>query len=88
MVVELTGPRYAEGLEFLKQQGVSVQPLTQEVVRNEERCTHCGSCTVHCPTKALFLERPSMEVKFNGDDCVVCLMCVKVCPVRAMEVRI
>lgn len=88
MVLELTGPRYSEGIEYLRQQGISVQPLTQEVIRNEEKCTHCGACTVHCPTKALSIQYPTMEVKFCGDDCVVCLMCLKVCPVKAMEVRI
>lgn len=88
MVLELTGLRYKEGIEYLRSLGITVNPLTQEVVRNYEKCTHCGACTVHCPTKALYLERPTMEVKFNGDDCVVCLSCVKVCPVRAMEVRV
>jgi len=88
MVLELTGPRYEEGVDFLKQQGISVQPLAQEVIRNEEKCTHCGACTVHCPTKALSIQRPSMEVVFKSDDCIVCLMCLKVCPVKAMEVRL
>ena len=88
MVLEITGSRYTDGIEYLKQQGISVQPLAQEVTRNEEKCTHCGACTVHCPTRALYIEHPTMEVKFSGDDCVVCLMCLKVCPVKAMEVRI
>lgn len=88
MVLELTGERYEDGINFLREQGITVHPLSQEVVRNEEKCTHCGACTVHCPTKSLYLERPSMEVKFKEDDCVVCLMCVKICPVKAMEVRI
>lgn len=88
MVLEVTGPRYEEGIEYLRQQGVSVQPLAQEVIRNEEKCTHCGACTVHCPTKALYIERPSMNVKFYEDECIVCLMCLKTCPVKAMEVRI
>lgn len=88
MVIELTGSNYDEGLDFLRQNGVTVQPLAQQVIRNEDRCTHCGACTVHCPTHALAMERPSMEVKFSNDDCIICLMCVKVCPVKAMEVRI
>ncbi|MFY9173979.1 MAG: NIL domain-containing protein [Peptococcia bacterium] len=88
MVIELTGPNYDEGLDFLRQNGVTVQPLAQEIIRNEDKCTHCGACTVHCPTKALYLRRPGMEVNFSNDDCIVCLMCVKVCPVKAMEVSI
>ncbi|HHZ17608.1 MAG TPA: 4Fe-4S binding protein [Peptococcaceae bacterium] len=88
MVLELTGERYDEGVRFLEQQGIKVQPLAQEVRRNEDKCTHCGNCTAHCPTKALFIERPSMNVQFNQDECILCLMCVKICPVHAMEVRV
>ncbi|MEW6698687.1 MAG: NIL domain-containing protein [Bacillota bacterium] len=88
MVLELTGERYAEGIEFLRSQGIAVHPLTQEIAWNQGKCTHCGACTVHCPTGALSMERPAMEVKFNGDECLVCLMCVNVCPVQAMEVGI
>jgi ferredoxin len=88
MVLELTGDRYNEGIEFLRGQGISVHSLSQGIVRNEQKCTHCGACTVHCPTGALCMQRPSMEVTFNGDECVVCEMCVKVCPVKAMEVRV
>lgn len=88
MVLDLDGERYEEGIEYLRNQGITVHPLTQEVVRNNDRCTSCGACTVHCPARALYMERPSMEVSFNGDKCVVCLQCLKVCPLRAMEVRI
>ncbi len=87
MVLELTGDNYDRGLEYLKTQGVRVQPLAEEVFRNEEKCTSCGVCTDICPSGALYMERPAMEVKFNSDNCIVCRICVKICPVRAMEVR-
>ena len=88
LVLELTGQRFAEGIQYLKEQGITVHPLTQEVVRNEAQCTHCGNCTGHCPTQALYVVRPTMEVKFNSDECIVCLRCVEICPVHAMEVKI
>lgn len=87
MVVELTGEKYDYGLEYLVGQGVKVQPLAEEVFRNEEKCTSCGACTGICPTGALYLERPSMEVQFDSENCVLCQICLKVCPVKAMEVR-
>ncbi|RPF42719.1 NIL domain-containing protein [Thermodesulfitimonas autotrophica] len=87
MVLDVTGAKTEEGLEFLRQQGVGVQPLTEEVVRNEERCTHCGACTAICPTGALYIERPSMLVRFDSEACVVCQLCVRACPMKAMEVR-
>lgn len=88
MVLEITGEKYEQGLNYLREQGVSVQALTHEVVRNEDRCTMCGACTALCPTGALYIDRPSMEVRFDSDNCVVCQLCVKVCPVRAMEVKL
>jgi len=88
MVLEISGDKYDEGISFLEKQGILVQPLETEVVRNEQRCTSCGACSVHCPTQALYIERPSMDVRFDGEKCILCLMCLKICPVRAMEVRV
>jgi len=87
MVLDVTGEKTAEGLDFLRSQGVGVQPLTEEVVRNEERCVHCGACTAICPSGALHIERPSMIVHFDSEACVVCQLCVRACPMKAMEVR-
>lgn len=87
MVLEITGDQCDLGLEYLKSQGVKVTPLAEEVFRNEDKCTSCGACTAICPSGALYVERPSMEVKFDSDKCIVCQICVKVCPVNAMEVR-
>ncbi|HHP51077.1 MAG TPA: 4Fe-4S dicluster domain-containing protein [Moorella mulderi] len=88
MVLEIQGDptQYARGLEYLQSLGVSIQPLSQAVFRDEEACTHCGACIGVCPTGALYLERPSMEVKFDENRCVACLICVKVCPYKAMGV--
>ncbi|MGQ9558063.1 MAG: NIL domain-containing protein [Desulfurispora sp.] len=88
MVLELTGEQYDRGLDYLRSCGVVVQDLTQEIVRNEEKCTSCGACTAICPTGALHIQRPEMIVCFNSDDCVVCQLCVRACPVKAMEVRL
>ncbi|MDA8335805.1 MAG: 4Fe-4S binding protein [Peptococcaceae bacterium] len=87
LVMELKGERYQEGLAYLEARGVSVQPLSQEVVRSGERCTSCGACTAVCPTGALSLSRPAMQVEFDKDECVLCQLCVAACPVRAMEVH-
>lgn len=89
MVLELTGEKeqYEKGLDYLRTQDVSVQDLTQEIIHNEEQCSMCGACTDICPAGALYMERPSMEVRFNGDKCIVCHLCIKACPLRAMEVK-
>ena len=44
LVVELTGAEgdFERGMGYLADIGVKTQPLTRDVVRDEERCTHCG----------------------------------------------
>lgn len=88
-VVEISGDKkdYLAGLEYLQSRGVKIFPLEQEIVWQEDRCTHCGACVVICPAGALVLERPEMEVKFLGEKCIVCEHCIKACPSRAMEAR-
>ena len=88
MVLEVTGDQSEEGLTYLRGLGVSVEDLKQGVVRNEENCVMCGACTGLCPTGALYMERPSMNVGFDGDQCIVCMLCTKICPMKAMEVRL
>ena len=89
MVLEISGSRknFKEGVQYLKRQGVDVQNASREIKRNEEKCTHCGSCTAVCPTGALFVKRPEMTVEFDQQKCSVCELCVTACPPRAMEVR-
>ncbi len=89
MVVELTGDpdNYNQGLDFLRDQGVRVEDLSEDIVRIMDRCTHCGACTSSCPTGALFISRPSMEVILDDEKCVVCGVCLKTCPVKAIEVN-
>lgn len=89
LIMEMGGEdeNFEKGLAFLENLGVVVEPLSQTVVRNEEKCSQCGACTVVCPVGALYLERPSMEVHFDNVKCVVCGMCVQYCPLKAMEVN-
>ena len=88
MVMELSGTkkRFKDGVRFLKDQGVRVQNASQEVSRNDDKCTHCGVCTAVCPTGALEIRRPEMSVAFEQEKCSVCELCVTACPVRAMDV--
>jgi ferredoxin len=90
VVLELTGDEgnFRQGLEWVESLGVRTQPLKEDVVRNEEKCIHCGACVTHCPVDALVvLDRDSQRVEFLADDCIGCGICVKICPPRAMEVQ-
>ena len=89
MVMEISGERkdYDRGIRFLTDSGVRIQPLSQDVTRNEERCTHCGACITVCPTAAFELDPLTRRVKFHDKKCSACGLCIKACPPRAMELR-
>lgn len=89
MVLELSGSRknFNDGVQYLKNQGVIVQKASQEVKRDNDKCTHCGACTAVCPTGALSIQRPEMIVNFDQGRCSVCELCVPACPPRAMKIR-
>ena len=89
MIMELGGEQndYDNGIRYLQSAGVEIQALSQDVLRNEERCTHCGACITMCPTKAFSLEAQTRRVLFDNSKCVVCELCVRACPPRAMELH-
>jgi ferredoxin len=87
MVMEISSGSKAafnKGVNYLKEQGVSVSSPEHQIYKDEEICTHCGACTAVCPTEALYIKRPEMEVIFDKSKCSVCELCVITCPSRAM----
>ncbi len=90
MVMELSGHRknYSRGISYLKDHGVGIKTIGQDVSRNDAKCYHCGACTAVCHTGALHLVRPEMEVAFEPEKCSACELCVAACPARAMEVHL
>lgn len=89
LVLELSGEQqeYDKGIRYLTKTGVKIQSLSQDVLRNEERCTHCGACIAICPSDAFELDPTTRRVSFHNEKCVACGLCIKACPPRAMEVH-
>jgi len=87
LIMELSGAQknYDKGIQYLIGVGVKIQSLSQDVVRDEVRCTHCGACVAICPSGAFSLEPKTRKVLFDHNKCVVCGLCVKACPPRAMR---
>ena len=90
VVLELSGERqdFMEGIQYLKDVGVKIQSVAQEIERDDEKCYQCGACTAVCPTGALHIRRPEMEVLFEPERCSACELCVRTCPARAMKVAL
>ncbi|MBU0709826.1 MAG: 4Fe-4S binding protein [Candidatus Omnitrophica bacterium] len=89
MVLELVGEKenFKKGIKFLESCGVKIQPLSQDVRRNESKCTDCGVCVPICPTAALEVDLKTRKVHFHNKKCIACELCIKICPTRAMEVH-
>ena len=87
LIMELSGEQedYDKGIQFLLGVGIKIQSLSQDVVRDEDRCTHCGACVTICPSEAFTVDPDSRKILFDQDKCIVCGLCVKACPPRAMR---
>jgi ferredoxin len=90
IVLELTGLKenFDNGIRYLKEMGLKVEPLSKSVSQNTDKCVHCGPCTSFCPTGALAFEGESQKVLFDAEKCNGCELCVSACPVRAMEINL
>jgi len=90
LALELSGEKsdYDKGVKYLAKVGVEIQPLSKDVYRNEERCTHCGACVSICPTGAFVVDPSTRIVDFVQEKCIACGLCIKSCPPRAMEMSI
>jgi NAD-dependent dihydropyrimidine dehydrogenase PreA subunit len=89
LVLELTGDplEYDRGVHFLQDTGVKIQALSQDITRDEERCTDCGACVAICPVGALAIDLDTRHVSFYNEKCIACGLCIKSCPPRAMQTR-
>ena len=89
LVLEVSGEQtnYDRGIRYLTETGVRIQALSQDIIRNEERCTHCGACVTICPVGAFELDPLTRQVTFHNEKCLACGICIKACPPRAMEVH-
>ncbi len=87
--VEITGKKklLEDGLNYLKSLGVEIQSLAQDIKWHEDKCTQCTACIPICPTKALNVNRSTMEVAYDKERCIACELCITVCPFKALEIE-
>ncbi len=77
---------YKDAIEYLKSLNISVQLLSQDVTRDDDRCIECGACVTICPTDALTRDPLTGAVSFDKESCIGCELCIVACPMRAMKV--
>jgi len=88
LVLEIKGEDtdLERGMEYLKKTGVKVQPLSQDVSMDKNKCVDCTVCIPLCPTQAL-VRNQNFEVEFIKERCIACGICISVCPYKAMSIR-
>lgn len=89
MVMEITGTPedYDRGIQYLQDSGVRMQSLGRDIVRNEDKCTHCGACVTVCPARAFEVDPKTRKVMFQNEKCLACEVCIKACPPHAMALH-
>ena len=86
LVIDMTGrPVDIEnGINFIKTLNVEVSETRVGLRWDESKCTSCGNCLTHCPTKALYIaDSITRKIVFEEKKCIECLSCLKNCPFNA-----
>ncbi len=83
-VLELKGTsdKLQKAINFLKSINVKIRPLELDIIREDEKCVHCGACIAPCPTNAFHLNAETFRVEFDKLKCVGCGHCIAACPTR------
>ena len=89
MLVELEGEggNVKSGVQYLKDQGVTVEEAIKDIELNDTICTSCGVCTAVCLTGALTVSPPEYKLTLDKDRCILCGSCVEACPFRLIKVK-
>lgn len=88
LIIELSGDDkyFEQGIDYLKENGVSIQFIEESITIDYGKCYHCGFCLPVCPTNALLIkDRNTMKIELHKGECIACGYCVKACPVKAIE---
>lgn len=88
LVLEIEGKEQNlnSGINYLKNNGVKIDSLKEDVKWDKDKCTHCTACLTSCPTEAFTLDRTVMRLEFDKNKCIGCGLCVTLCPYRAIEI--
>lgn len=74
------------GLQYARDQGVTVELVDRELQWEEDECIHCGACTAVCRSGALSLNAPDWRLTLDKQKCTACGLCVSACPVKVIKI--
>ena len=90
MLLSLVGEKddMINGIEHIRKQGFSVKELNGHIFHDYDRCWSCGACISLCPTRSIYYEPGTQEVKLNTDTCIACGSCINACSVKAIQLEL
>ncbi len=83
LVVEVDDSKADDVIKVFKKHGVEVSKIDRAIVKDEDKCVHCGACLSICPVEVFSLDEEK-RVVIDTSKCIHCGVCVKVCPVGAL----
>ena len=87
IIVEVDDDKAKEVEEFFKKYGVKVIELSEKIVKDDEKCIHCGLCISLCPMDVFKLNE-EYKVVADVERCIHCGFCVSACPRKALHLPI
>jgi len=87
IIVEVDDDKAKEVEEFFKKYGVDVIELSEKIVKDDEKCIHCGLCISLCPMDVFKLNE-EYKVVADVERCIHCGFCVSACPRKALHLPI
>lgn len=76
------------GVARIRDMGFRVRELTGHITHDYERCWDCGACVSLCPTRSIYHDPESMEVRLNTSTCIACGSCINACSVKAIQLEL
>lgn len=90
MLLSLVGDKddMVRGIARIREIGFKVRELSGHIFHDYERCWSCGACVSLCPTRSIYHEPDTMEVKLNTTTCIACGACINACSVKAIQLEL
>lgn len=90
MLLSIVGEKddIVRGMTHIRDIGFGVKELSGHIFHDYERCWSCGACVSLCPTKSIFHDPETMEVRLNTGTCIACGSCINACSVKAIQLEL
>ncbi len=90
MLLSIVGEKddIVRGMTHIRDIGFGVKELSGHIFHDYGRCWSCGACVSLCPTKSIFHDPETMEVRLNTGTCIACGSCINACSVKAIQLEL